>query len=1451
MAISINVCYKGRRHATTSGEDHLAKTKMFAPLALITVLSLYGFASSEVYHIIPTSAGSCPEEPCIKLSQFADNLMNNTFNLTSNTTLIIMSGNHNLATKIMIENIPEFSMFSNSDNAILTCRQSAKWTFSSVDRVQISGLNLVACHFYVESVPLFAVENSAFSRHSGLSVLDLFSVGAVIRTQQSNAVFTHSSFRENVAAVGGVMFVEDSSNITFISCDFVGNHAYIDGGVLYSKAGCCVTVYNSTFKNNIAGDKCGVFMMINSVLSINNSFFSSNNAISIGGVICAESDKPVDHVNGSVIISKSNFTNNSAFQGGVFKATGILVLIKDNTYFSKNHGEFAGVVFLSDGILKIHDSVISNNWVVGYYAHGGAILSYESEVSINTTLLINNSAPIGGALYNPWGSITLHNSDFVNNTALKAGGVICTEFGNHIEISTCTFKGNHAPNGAVIFSRDKTTVNTYNIVLDKNTASNGIVYFIESSATFTGNTTINNNFGSLIFYYSNAIFNGCMIIVNGLPYQLPVTQEGGAITAFQSNLDFKGTLFLKNNFATNGGAIGAESSKLHVYGNISIYNNTAKNSGGGIYLYQSELNCKSKSKLEIASNTAMERGGGIHSISSTITSEYGFSGINAYSGSRLTLTSNNATSFGGGMCLENNAKLKVLNLNDIYRKNSENEYAISFDGNSALYGGALYVADDTISGTCSASESYKTHSTVTECFFQTILLDKVTNYNNNLTKSVYMKFTNNHALKGGSNLYGGLLDRCTQSPFSEIVQIKLNITNGFRYLLPFSNINTTDSISSRPIQVCFCLQNKPNCTYSKFSVNVRKGEKIQVPLIAVDQVGHVVSATIHSTPKSNESGISEGQLIQSTTDSCTNLTFNVFSPHKTEELIVYADGPCKDAPLSQRKILINFLPCSCSIGFQPKISEQTKCVCECDSKIAEYFTTCDYKTNTLIRGGNSWITFINTTANFSDYVVYPHCPLHYCKDHNEKTELNLNSPNGVDAQCAQFRTGTLCGACQSNHSLSLGSSHCILCPRYWPAMFSAILISASLAGVALVALILVLNLTVAVGTLNGVIFYANIVNANIRTFFPSSQPTFFSVFISWLNLDIGLDACFFSGMDAYSKTWLQLVFPTYMIFLVVMVILISERSKRFSQFIGKKNPVATLATLILLSYAKLLHTIIAAFSSAVLKYPGPNGGYKVSVWLPDATVEYLKGKHIVLFLAAILILLVGVAYTTLIFCWQWLLRFSESRLFCWTRNLKLHIFISETYHAPYTPKNRYWTGLLLFARVILYIASAANVSGDEKVDLLITGCIMLALLLMNQISGIGSRVYKKWPNEILEIVCHTNIALLCLATLVSLEDKGKRMTITNISMSVTFTLLLGILLYHLFTELIAKRCRKCSLFQRLDRSRTLIKKENTPNTEMSAHTSSVIERPQGNASYNPGLRESLLDHGDDDVAPTN
>ena len=117
-------------------------------------------------------------------------------------------------------------------------------------------------------------------------------------------------------------------------------------------------------------------------------------------------------------------------------------------------------------------------------------------------------------------------------------------------------------------------------------------------------------------------------------------------------------------------------------------------------------------------------------------------------------------------------------------------------------------------------------------------------------------------------------------------------------------------------------------------------------------------------------------------------------------------------------------------------------------------------------------------------------------------------------------------------------------------------------------------------------------------------------------------------MDAYCKTWIELAFPTYLIALVIFTIIVSEKSIRFSNLIGKKNPVATLDTLVLLSYVKYLRVIISSYSFAILDYP--DHSHRM-VWLPDATVLYFSGKHIPLFIVATVVLLVGVAYTPL-FC---------------------------------------------------------------------------------------------------------------------------------------------------------------------------------------------------------------------------
>ena len=94
---------------------------------------------------------------------------------------------------------------------------------------------------------------------------------------------------------------------------------------------------------------------------------------------------------------------------------------------------------------------------------------------------------------------------------------------------------------------------------------------------------------------------GDTIIMNN-SYISNTSQEGGAVTGFQSEIFFTGNVNLVYNTAVRGGAIAATQSKLYMYGNVTVSHNTASVSGGGIYAYQSELNFKAT--INIIANSA-------------------------------------------------------------------------------------------------------------------------------------------------------------------------------------------------------------------------------------------------------------------------------------------------------------------------------------------------------------------------------------------------------------------------------------------------------------------------------------------------------------------------------------------------------------------------------------------------------------------------------------------------------------------------------------------------------------------------------------------------------------------------------------------------------------------------------------------------------------------------------
>ena len=884
---------------------------------------------------------------------------------------------------------------------------------------------------------------------------------------------------------------------------------------------------------------------------------------------------------------------------------------------------------------------------------------------------------------------------------------------------------------------------------------------IHSNITLNGHTT----------FVSCSQFEN---VYSSIPEYLP--HYGGALVTFQSNVIFNGVCEMKENYAKKGGAIYATQSKLHVNGELSVTNNRAANNGGGIYLHQSELICNLGSTTEILENHATGSGGGIYAVSSFIkvTAKVFYSQNQPMSLVRekaaLRFLENTAAQ-GGGLSLNTDSKLYIIEhhefLNETGNIFDNVANAVSFSSNTANYGGALHVNDGISSESCGDLSLHDGFKNI-ECFFQIIPLYS---FSAPWHHTVYFDFFNNSAEIAGSVLFGGQLDKCTISPFSGFYDMhQLSKTQGLMFFEKISSLSGTDSetISSLPVRLCYCVNEFPNCSYDQLHISVRKGEDFTVQLVAVDQVGRPVNTTVQGHLKSSESDLVETQVI--TSGVCTNSTFAVYSQNNSETLMLYAlTNPC-----DQLSVDIQFLPCTCPIGFQPSDIDTRQCLCQCHSDIQQY-VECVSTSNSFRRLSNVWISDVpNRSNNSTGYLIFPHCPFDYCIDIGRNELINLNQPNGSDAQCAFSRTGLLCGSCPPDLSLSLGSSRCLLCPDYWPVLFVSITLAAMLAGVALVAVVLLLNLTVAAGTLNALIFFANIVATHRSILLPFSKPNFITIFISWLNLEFGIDTCYIQGMDAYTRTWLQFVFPIYIIILVVMIIIICTYSSRFSRLIGKKNPVATLATLVLLSYAKFLQTVIAILSFGILRYP--MGSHEV-VWLHDPIVKYFIGKHSALFLTAVVVLLIGIIYTFVLLSWQWLLRSPKWWIFKWINNVKL-ITLMEAYHAPFTSKYRFWPGFLLLVRACLCLVDALNATNNPQVAFTSITFTIASIIILKGL--IGSRIYKRWTLDVLEMSILFNLLFFAIFMWYTFDTDSDQTAVAYISVSATFVLLLLIIIYHVY-----------------------------------------------------------------------
>ena len=1358
-----------------------------------TLLLLTYVAKCEHFYIVPSNDVECPAETCLTLSEISSNI--NNYTNSSMTVFNLQPGNHSLDAQLSISNIREFKMVSNETLVTsIHCASSGKVEIFDINTALISGLRLIGCgDSSMYSVDNLTIWNSTFERvdHGSTALLldqieratirgsyflfntpgDMKSImdsiyfepdqlvkfdpllgdirGGAIHISSSSVVMEESWFEGNGAEYGGAIFAELNSSIAISNCMFYHNWAAglsLQGQETVTAGGGAIFVNqsqadisNSIFKENIFSAYLG--------------YFSSN-----GGVLFAHQSE--------ISISESDFTNNvltndTNGKGGVIYASQSSLNLSDDCIFSLNGAHTAGVMHLRGSNAFIHQCHFNNN--TGYDRAGVASISEDSKVDFVDCFFASNTAgTLGGALYITFSRVTVKRTDFVSNSVEGVGAVMVILEQGHVNLSHSTLSNNRA---------NLSVMSVYNSRVD-----------------FIGPATFENNIGSLLSFNSTMMFIGEMTFSNCTTADIiledMIIQEGGAISAYESHLTFlTNTLFVHNRAKYGGALFAVESVIMFMVRNvhdhllptflqqgITITNNTATITGGGVYLYHSTLTVK-QGHCFVTGNDGAGKGGGLHAINSDIKLEP----PNKDSNYSLDIEWNKAE-LGGGVYLEGTSKLVVYLSNSAFR----------FKGNTADHGAAIYVDDSTKFDTCFTTSTNVTPAS--ECFFNVMDFSVVTS-NTKAVESFIIG--HNDATYNGSSIFGGLLDRCTPHTLTTGIGNTLltgtivgeNI-DGLRYLQKVSDIqNLKKSISSLPTRVCFCTEGEKNCDIRTRSLQVRKSESFMVEVVAVDQITSPVYTRIFSSVSSVDSSLDRGRRFRIGA-SCTNITYSIRSPYEFEEVILYADGPCRDASPSRLTVRVTFSPCTCPIGFEhPVRDNDTDCECGCNSLISDHIEDCNTTTESFVRKDSSWISHVFQN-NQSTYIVCERCPFRYCRrptSENDSITINLNSDIGADIQCSTGHTGTICGICAPNYSVSLAHKRCLPCSEYWYLILAAVVVLTIFAGLGLVIGILAINFTVAVGTINGFIFYANIVDVYDSTFLPLSTSSFPVLIIEWLNLDPGIDVCFIKDIDLYWHTWLRLVFPAYIIFIVIIIIFISDRSLRFSKLIGKRNPIATLATLVFLSFTNVLETTVVSLRPTTLTYITIDGSYDETVWLPDGNIKYFKGKHIPLFIVALILVILTGIYMVLITTWQWVVYLPDVRALKWTKNQKLKTFM-EAYSAPYSDKHRYWTGVLLIIRVLLILISISTEGRGSTIPL--SSIIFLLGVLFVLKMTYAKNLYKNWPIDVLETTMIFNLYVYTVYTWYALDDLPARKILAHVSTAITFVVLLLVIAYHIYVYIL-------------------------------------------------------------------
>ena len=455
-----------------------------------------------------------------------------------------------------------------------------------------------------------------------------------------------------------------------------------------------------------------------------------------------------------------------------------------------------------------------------------------------------------------------------------------------------------------------------------------------------------------------------------------------------------------------------------------------------------------------------------------------------------------------------------------------------------------------------------------------------------------MIFINNTAGLSGSSIFSTNLYNCYMN--------ELYYTGHQNKKEYYDSIFHFNSLKPNPLNIstlsnshCICSKDLTKCITGNNNevvfpniISVYPGQTLHIPMAAKDVVGNYVYTTVSLTlarTRDKSGTISllpfsswyisphdENQVFLES-HQCTLVNFTLYkwdsNSKRINNAVLVISSPDDTSLL---KIKLNLL--DCPLGFELNTDTST---CQCSPVIDKLGIAGDYQPTCLIVSDNSylqyplatitkppdsasWAGLMNITNGTNQTTVFGvaltcHESCNLNQDYTtfliNGSDILIRDPNiylvNYLPLCPPTKTGPLCSTSTTvngiKYSVVFGSSDCKQCNNWW----LLTLILYAIAGPLFIYLLFALRLTLTTGTLNGIIFYAQaigILNINILSSQQLISSMYFSarVFLFILNLKLGFPLCFYNGMTELWKAGLSLLFPLYLLTIVVVLIILSR-----------------------------------------------------------------------------------------------------------------------------------------------------------------------------------------------------------------------------------------------------------------------------------------------------------------------